>query len=62
MEGVSYEIETQTQFWGELDEILDPVGTPPSQIDIDSAIRSFIRFAAAFRSTSWFVDEVYTDK
>ena len=52
MEGVSYEIETQSQFWGELDEILDPVGTPSLQIDIDSAIRNFVRFAGAFRSTS----------
>ena len=50
MEGVSYEIETQSQFWAELDEILDPVGTPPAQIDVDAAVRSFVRFSAAFRS------------
>jgi hypothetical protein len=49
MEGVHYELDSPAQFWGELDEILAPVGTGPSDIDVVSAVRSFVRFAAAFR-------------
>jgi hypothetical protein len=51
MEGVYYELDTPAQFWGELDEIIAPVGTSPTHIAVDKAVRSFVRFAAAFRGT-----------
>jgi len=51
MEGVYYELDTEGQFWGELDEILNPVdGSSPTEISVETAVRNFIRFAAAFRS------------
>lgn len=49
MEGVFYELDTAAQFWGELEEILAPVGSSPSDIDVAGAVRNFVRFAAAFR-------------
>ena len=53
MEGVFYELDTEAQFWGELDEILAPFGsTPTEKRSVETAIRNFVRFAAAFRSTS----------
>ena len=52
MEGVHYELDSPAQFWGELDEILAPVGTAPADIDVVSAVRNFVRFAAVFRGAS----------
>jgi hypothetical protein len=52
MEGVYYELDTESQFWAELDEILSPVGSPPTSISAETAVPNFVRFAAAFRSTS----------
>ena len=49
MEGVSYELDTEAQFWAELDEILAPVGSSPSDVQVDSTVQSFVRFAADFR-------------
>jgi hypothetical protein len=49
MEGVHYELDNETQFWGELDEILSPVGVLPDEIVVESAVRNFVRFTAAFR-------------
>lgn len=43
-----YELDTEAQFWGELDEILNPVGSS-SNISPETAIRNFINFTAAFR-------------
>ena len=58
MEGVHYELDTPAQFWGELDEIIAPVGSSsPTDIDVQSAVRSFVRFAAAFRGTPWCLGE-----
>lgn len=52
MEGVFYELDTEAQFWGELDDILAPFGsTPTDKESIDTAVRNFVRFAAAFRGT-----------
>jgi hypothetical protein len=51
MEGVFYELDTEAQFWAELDEILEPVGSLPTELSVESAVRNFVRFAAAFRST-----------
>jgi hypothetical protein len=45
MEGVHYELDTEAQFWGEIDEILSPV----NNVSTETCIRSFVRFAAAFR-------------
>jgi hypothetical protein len=49
MEGVHYELDTETQFWSELEEILAPVGSSPSNISVETAVRYFISFTAAFR-------------
>ena len=49
MEGVHYELDTEAQFWGELDEILTPVGSSPSTIVVETTVRNFINFVAAFR-------------
>jgi hypothetical protein len=49
MEGVHYELHSEKQFWGELDDILE---TPAQDVDpggIESAVRTYIAFAAAFR-------------
>jgi len=52
MEGVFYELETQAQFLGELEEILAPFGsTPTEKGSVETAIRNFVRFVTAFRST-----------
>jgi len=52
MEGVHYQLDTPAQFWGELDEIIAPVAAfPRTDIDVQSVVRSFVRFAAAFRGT-----------
>lgn len=51
MEGVFYELDTETQFWAELDEILSPVATPTTELSVETAVRNFVRFAAAFRCT-----------
>ena len=51
MEGVSYELDTETQFWGELEEILCPVGLSVSEISVETALRNFLAFAASFRGT-----------
>jgi len=48
MEGVSYELDNEAQFWGEIEEIINPTA---DTIDVESAIRNFIRFAASFRGT-----------
>ena len=47
MEGVYYELDTEAQFWGEIDEILSPVNNTSTE----TCIRNFVRFAAAFRGT-----------
>jgi len=52
MEGVHYELETETQFWGELDEILSPVGLSVSEMSVEKAVHNFIAFAAAFRGNA----------
>jgi len=50
MEGVHYQLDTPAQFWGELDEIIAPVAAfSPADIDVQSVVRYFVRFAAAFR-------------
>jgi len=49
MEGVHYELDTEAQFWGELEEILSPVGSVPSNISVETAVRNFVTFVAAFR-------------
>ena len=51
MEGVFYELDTEAQFWGKLDEILSPVGTTLNEVSVESVVRNFARFAAAFRGT-----------
>jgi hypothetical protein len=52
MEGVFYELETEAQFWEELNEILAPFGSTPADKEaIQTAVRNFVRFTAAFRST-----------
>ena len=51
MEGVFYELDTEAQFWGELDEILSLVGTTLNEVSVESVVRNFVRFAAAFRGT-----------
>ena len=51
MEGVHYEIDTEAQFWGELDEIVSPVGSPHTEISVESVVRNYVRFAALFQST-----------
>jgi hypothetical protein len=48
MEGVHYELETEAQFWAELDDILS---SPSSEISAETTARNFVRFAAAFRGT-----------
>jgi hypothetical protein len=50
MEGVYYELDTEAQFWGELDEILSPVGSSPDEVVVETAVANFVRFAFAFRS------------
>lgn len=51
MEGVHYELNDAAQFWGELDEILDPVHAAKTEVSVETAVRNFVRFAAAFRGT-----------
>ena len=50
MDDVQYELDTETQFWAELDEILAPVGSSPADVAVETAVPRFVRFAAAFRS------------
>jgi hypothetical protein len=52
MEGVHYELNDEAQFWGELDEILEPVHASQSEVSVETAVRNFVRFAAAFRGSS----------
>jgi hypothetical protein len=51
MEGVYYELNDAAQFWGELDEILDPVHAAKTEVSVETAVRNFVRFTAAFRGT-----------
>ena len=53
MEGVYYELNDAAQFWGELDEILDPVHAPKTEVSVETSVRNFVRFAAAFRGKSY---------
>jgi hypothetical protein len=48
MEGVHYELETEAQFWAELDDILS---SPESETSVETAVRNFVRFTASFRGT-----------
>jgi len=57
MEGVHYEIDNEVQFWGELDEILLPVGSSLSDLPVASAVKAFVRFAASFRRTLPFLTD-----
>lgn len=54
MEGVHYELDTESQFWGEIDDILSPSNNNTS---IETCIRNFVRFAAAFRGISRLLKE-----
>ena len=49
MEGVHYELDNEAQFWGELDEILLPVGSSLSDLPVVPTVKTFVRFAASFR-------------
>ena len=51
MEGVHYELDNEAQFWGEVDEILLPVGSSLSDLPVASAVKTFVRFTTAFRRT-----------
>src|SRR3979490_178438 len=48
MEGVHYELNTESQFWGEIDDILSPLNNTSTE----TWIRNFVRFAAYFRGTN----------
>jgi hypothetical protein len=49
MEGVHYELDTEAQFWAEVDDILS---SPSSEVSVETTVRNFVRFAAAFRGTT----------
>jgi len=44
MEGVHYELDTEAQFWGEMDEILSLV----NNVSAETYIRSFVCFPPPF--------------
>ena len=49
MEGVHYELDSDAQFLGELEEILSPVGSTPAELTVESVINNFVTFASSFR-------------
>src|SRR5436190_17734720 len=50
MEGVHYELDTETQFWGELDDILQSA-VGEAEGNVERVVKNYIAFAAAFRGT-----------